>query len=218
MPLPAAWPPTVEEVASVIAAGTPGRRALVAIDGGDASGKTTYAALLADALREVGRVALVIHVDDFMHLRAIRHRRGRTSPQGYFEDSYDYDALIRHVLEPLGAAGSGRFRTGCTDRARDITVDLPERQASPTTITVVEGLFLLRDELAGWWEYSVFLDVSLDITMNRKSRRDGLSLVPGDQLHSRYVEGWRSYREQHRPHDRATWVVASTDPALESGD
>jgi hypothetical protein len=51
----------------------------------------------------------VIHVDDFMHVRSVRHRRGRNSPEGYFHDSYDYESLTRYVLEPLAGSGGGWF-------------------------------------------------------------------------------------------------------------
>jgi uridine kinase len=169
----------VDEVVSMLVSCPTDRRIYVAVDGGDASGKTTYADRLADALRRAGRSVLVIHVDDFMHPPAVRHRRGRTSAEGYLEDSYDYDALTHRLHEPL-------------DRS---------------TITVVEGLFLLRDELADRWDYSVFLDVPIEVALERKRQRDELALTPGDPLEQRYVEGQRLYRERHRPLDRATWVV-----------
>lgn len=174
--------PSVDDIASVIASGAR-HRVLVAVDGGDGSGKTTYAAALSAALHRLGRAALVIHVDDFMHVPAVRHRRGRTSPEGYLDDSYDYDALTRCVLEPLSTSDD------------------------PDTITIVEGLFLLRDELAHWWDHSIFLDVPLDVALGRKSVSDGVTLSPDSPLTRRYVEGQLAYRTRHRPLDRATWVV-----------
>lgn len=176
----------LEDIADVIAGHPRQERTLVAVDGGDASGKTTYAAALADALTARGRTVEVIHVDDFLHVPAVRHRRGRTSPEGYLHDSYDYEALAREVHKPLEHAAAG-------------------------AITIVEGLFLLRDELASWWDCSVFLDVPLHVTMARKSRRDGVALPPGAPLTRRYVEGQRLYREQYEPHRRATWVVPDVD-------
>ena len=130
--------PTVEEIAAVVTSGAPDRQVLVAVDGGDASGKTTYAALLADAIRDCGRTVSVVHVDDVMHPPEVRHRRGRTSPEGYLDDSYDYDALLHRVRS-------------CTGQ-----------------VVVVEGLFLHRDELVDLWDHSVFLDVPLDVALERK--------------------------------------------------
>lgn len=164
---------------AAIAAHDPEHRPLVAIDGGDGSGKTTFAARLAAAIKDHGRDALVIHVDDFMHVPSVRHRRGRNSPEGYLDDSYDYEALTRSIQRPQPAG----------------------------TVVIVEGLFLLRDELVSWWDCSIFLDVEIDVAMRRKADRDGLMLGESDPLTRRYVEGQRLYRDRYRPHDRATWVL-----------
>ncbi len=81
---------------------------VVAIDGVDGSGKTTFTKSLAAQLNE--RPAIVIHVDDFLNPPEIRHRRGRLSPEGFWLDSYDYDALERHVLAPLRPGGNREYR------------------------------------------------------------------------------------------------------------
>ena len=76
---------------------------VVAIDGVDGSGKTTFTKSLAAQLNE--RPAIVIHVDDFLNPPEIRHRRGRLSPEGFWLDSYDYDANAelgtRHIQVAL---------------------------------------------------------------------------------------------------------------------
>ena len=76
-----------------------GRR-LFAVDGVDGSGKSTFANDLAAVIQEAP--VIVIHADDFLNLRAVRHRRGRDSPEGFWLDTYDYEALHRDVLVPLG--------------------------------------------------------------------------------------------------------------------
>ncbi|QWF21205.1 uridine kinase [Nocardioides sp. LMS-CY] len=201
--------PTVDDIASAIANGHRQERVLVAIDGGDGSGKTTYATNLAVALGRLNRTALVIHADDFMHPSAVRHRRGRTSPEGYLDDSYDYEALTRSVLEPLSIGGNGEYRMACIDRSREVRINPPVEHAAPSTITIVEGLFLLREELARWWDYSIFLEVSTSVAMARKSRRDAVVLQPDAELTRRYVEGQRIYQELHRPRERATWTLGN---------
>ncbi|WP_246088037.1 hypothetical protein [Nocardioides albertanoniae] len=144
-------------------------------------------------------------------MTAIRHRRGRESPEGYFHDSYDYDSLIRYVLEPVSVDGDGWLRPGVVDRAADVVARRPLQHAAPGTVVIVEGLFLLRDELATWWDYSVFLTVDTATSLTRKSRRDGLVLDSANPLTRRYVEGQRAYLSACSPHERATWVVDSSD-------
>ena len=66
---------------------------LVAVDGVDGAGKSTFADELARVLRGSARTVIRASVDSFHHPRAIRYRQGRDSPQGFFEDSYDYASL-----------------------------------------------------------------------------------------------------------------------------
>jgi hypothetical protein len=56
----------------------------------DGSGKTTFAAELAAAVRLLGRPAVGVSLDDFHNVRAVRYRQGRESPQGFWLGSYNY--------------------------------------------------------------------------------------------------------------------------------
>ncbi|GEK23518.1 hypothetical protein [Cellulomonas xylanilytica] len=69
---------SLEAVVARLRAAVPDRgRALVAVDGVGASGKTTLAARLAQCLGP--RPVIVLHADDFFHPSAVRHARGRDS-------------------------------------------------------------------------------------------------------------------------------------------
>ena len=59
----------------------------------DGAGKTTFADELAAELLREGRTVVRISVDGFHRPRDERYRRGRHSPEGFWADSYDYDAL-----------------------------------------------------------------------------------------------------------------------------
>jgi len=56
-------------------------RPLIAIDGVDGSGKSTFTEALSRHI--VGMPVIVIHADDFLHLKSVRHCKGRNSPQGF---------------------------------------------------------------------------------------------------------------------------------------
>src|SRR5919204_1789518 len=74
----------------------------VAIDGVDAAGKTTLADELAAVLRGRGREVIRASIDGFHRPRAERYRRGELSPEGYYHDSFDYDAVRETILGPGG--------------------------------------------------------------------------------------------------------------------
>ena len=78
----------------------------VGIDGVDGSGKSIFADELAAVVRGCGRAVVRISLDDFHHVRAVRYRRGRSSPEGFWLDSYNYERLRTDVLDPFSPRGS----------------------------------------------------------------------------------------------------------------
>jgi len=105
----------LEQLAQSIAAVRLDHPTRVAIDGVDGSGKTTLADELAEPVRRAGRAVIRASVDGFHNPRAVRYARGPDSPEGYFRDSFDYAALKRELLDPLGPAGNASFRTATFD-------------------------------------------------------------------------------------------------------
>jgi hypothetical protein len=45
-------------------------------------------------------------------------------------------------------------------------------------VLLLDGIFLHRDELVGAWDFSVFLDVPVDIAVARMVERDGPTPIP----------------------------------------
>ncbi|MGH3657679.1 MAG: uridine kinase [Micromonosporaceae bacterium] len=185
----------------------------VGVDGVDAAGKTTFADELASALRDQGRPVVRVRADDFLNVRAVRHRQGRDSPEGFWQDSYNYPALTAGVLTPFGPGGDRRYRGAAYHLGTDSTVDDPHRVAAPASVLVLDGLFLHRDELVGLWDFSVFLDVPFAITAARMAVRDGSHPDPDHPSIARYVQGQRIYLASCDPASRARVVVDNSDPA-----
>jgi uridine kinase len=179
----------------------------VAIDGPDGSGKTTFAAELAAAVRLLGRPVVRVSLDDFHNVRAVRYRQGRESPQGFWQDSYNYQRFRTDVLEPFAPGGSRRYRPAAHDLATDAILDPPPRTARPGTVLIVDGLFLHRDELVDVWDLSVFLDVPFDVTAGRMAYRDGTNPDPAHPSMRRYVEAQRMYFAASSPRRRAGIVI-----------
>jgi len=121
----------------------------VGIDGVDGSDKTVFADELADVLKISGRGVVRISVDDFHNVSAVRYRRGRSSPEGFWLDSFNYTRLRADVLEPLGPGGSRRYRSTAHDLASDRVLTPAHKVAPAGSVVVVDGLFLHRDELVG---------------------------------------------------------------------
>jgi uridine kinase len=187
----------------------------VAIDGVDGAGKTTFADELASVLRDSGKEVIRASVDGFHHPRTVRYRQGRDSPVGFFHDSYDYQALKALLLDPLSPGGSGVYQLAAFDCAMDAPL-MPEKlKAKPGAILVLDGIFLHRQELLNYWDFSVFLDVRFEISIPRGAQRGpGFgSPDPGAKSNQRYILGQELYLRECAPKRYATVVVDNNDLA-----
>ena len=194
------------------------RPALVAIDGVDGAGKTVMADDLAAVLRRRGVRVVRTSIDGFHRPRAERYARGRTSPEGYFLDSFDLDAFRRCVVEPA-RAGIGEVRTAAFDHRADAAV-VGEQVDVAGAVVLVDGVFLQRDELHDAWDLAVFLRAPFEATYARMSARDGSPSDPDHPDNRRYLEGQRLYLRGCRPEERADVVLDVTDvraPLVVSG-
>ncbi|MGH3735925.1 MAG: uridine kinase [Micromonosporaceae bacterium] len=185
----------------------------VAIDGVDGAGKTIFADELSTTLVKSGRPVVRICADDFLNPRRVRYRRGRTSPEGYWLDSYDYPALWERVLNPLGPGGDRWYKAGSLDLLADRRMNPSPMLAEPGSVLVLDGMFLHRDELAEVWDFSIFLDVGFSVTAARMAQRDGSHPDPEHPSMARYVRGQRLYLAACDPASRASVVVDHTDPS-----
>lgn len=197
----------IDAVARRIAATERPHPVRVAIDGVDGAGKTTFAEELAGPLKRLGRPVIRASVDGFHNPREIRYRRGRRSPEGFFHDSYDYAALTRELLEPLGPGGSRRYKTAVFDHRTNEPVDEPAETAPDTAVLLLDGLFLHRPELLPYWDMSIFLAVPFEVTAARMARRDGSSPHADAPEHRRYVQGQQLYLAACEPEQVATIVI-----------
>lgn len=196
-----------DEIAALPNAGT----SFVGIDGVDGAGKTVFADELAEALRQRERAVIRAGVDSFHHPRAVRYRRGRDSPEGFFRDSFDYPLLSRVLLDPLRSGT--RYRTAAFDYTTDTFVDAAEEAVPPRAVLVFDGIFVHCAELRPYWDHSVFLRVGFDVSVARFAGRDGGSPDPTAASNRRYVDGQRLYLSECRPEEHATVVVDNSDLA-----
>lgn len=183
----------------------------VGVDGVDGAGKTTFCDELAEVLRDRGRVVVRASVDDFHHPSALRWQRGRTSPEGFFLDSFDYARFTADLLVPFGAGQP--FRRASHDLATDAYVDSPAEIVPPPATLLVDGIFLHRDEVVDHWDFSVFLAVDFAVSVARMAQRDGSPADPDDPRNQRYVGGQRLYFAKCDPAGRASLVVDYNDLA-----
>jgi uridine kinase len=207
----------VEQLADLIVAVERPHPVRVAIDGMTAAGKTSLADELVGPIERRGRPVIRASIDDFHRPATERYRRGRYSPEGYYLDGFDYPAVRAALLLPLGPGGSGRYRPALFDSSHERQIDEPERQAPPDVVLLVDGVFLLRDELNDVWDFRGLVDIDVEDALRRGPLRDqdwmGSLEVARERYERRYVPGDRIYLETVRPIERADVVVDNRDLA-----
>jgi uridine kinase len=189
----------------------------VALDGPDAAGKTTLADELGETLRRRGRHVVRASIDGFHRPRTERYRRGTDSPAGYYEDSFDLDALRRVLLQPLGPGGSREYRTAVFDVVADAPRAEPLLRVPDDAVLLLDGVFLLRPELCDVWDLRVFASVEPEETLRRALVRDrGLHASAAElerRYRTRYIPAQLLYLGAVRPEELADLVVVNDDPA-----
>ena len=189
----------------------------VAIDGVDAAGKTTIADGLATVLRAHGKEVIRASIDGFHNQSSVRHQRGNTSPEGYYHDSFNYLALLKSLLIPLGPNGTLEYCSSCFDYRTDSVIDTQFKTADPNAVLLFDGVFLLRSELCHHWDYSVFVEAAFEVTLRRAMKRDLTLFGSADKVRrryeDRYIPGQKIYLQECRPKEVANAIVDNKNTA-----
>lgn len=206
----------LQQVANEILALRSNHPLRVAIDGIDAAGKTTLADELVPLIEKHGRPVIRASIDGFHRPRTERYRQGPHSPQGYYEDAFDYASLQAALLYPLGPTGNGWYRRAVFDFRTDTPLATDEEHSPPDAVLLLDGVFLLRSELHYLWDYHIFVQVDFGEALRRAMVRDqslfGDANAVQIRYHQRYIPGQQLYFQRDNPQERADVIIDNDDP------
>jgi uridine kinase len=201
-----------QHVAEAVLALPSDRIRRVAVDGVDGAGKTHFADALGVELTVRGAKVIRVSADGFLNPPRTRHRRGRDSPEGFYRDGYDYGRMVRMLLDPLSPGGNREYIREVYDVRREREVRRLPELAADDAILVLDGIFVHRDELVRYWDYSVWLEVPFEVSIPRAAKRGlGINPDPSSVKNRRYIDGQKLYKAECHPRDRATVVIDNTD-------
>jgi uridine kinase len=188
----------------------------VAVDGPPAAGKTTLADELALLLRTRDREVIRASIEGFLLPRSERYRRGEHSHEGCYHDSFDYDALRRVLLDPLGPNGERRYQHAVYDKRTDTARSQPVTTAPADAVLLFDGVFLLRPELIDRWDLRIFVSAAFERTVDRARIRDqalyGSTGEVEQRWRNRYIPAQQLYFATARPTDHADIIVHNDEP------
>jgi uridine kinase len=160
----------------------------VGINGLDCAGKTTLALGLKAALESRGQEARLMHVDDYNNIQGQKRlyaayeagEFGATEFQEYYSASVDYPKL---------RAAIARARQG-------------------GSLTIVEGVFLFKPELADLIDYKVLLNTPENLAFKRyKNRKAEVGDTRSETVFTDiWVPAYKRYCEECQPEVQADRV------------
>lgn len=134
-------------------------RAIVAIEGGSASGKTTLARFLSERYG-----ATVFHMDDFF-LTPSQRTKERLSEAG---GNLDRERFESEVLIPLSRGEKIIYRPYSCKMGKIEN----ETEILPSALVIVEGAYSTHPDLVKYYDYTVFLKIDPEKQMERIKKRN----------------------------------------------
>lgn len=174
-------------------------RTLVAVDGRHGAGQKVFADAVAENLMNRGIKVFRASMDDFFRPRSDREREGWLDGKAHFREAYDYSLLRRVLIDPFHTSGSTSFVLTGFDEVRDQPVFQPKwMSAGPDAILIMDGVFLHRSDLAGMWNYSLWLQTA--------------EVESDDPEQVRNIASDTAYLAKTKPSELATAVIDNQDP------
>lgn len=188
----------------------------VGIDGHSAAGKTTLADELATAiLAETARPVLRVMIDQFKRQIDLRTQYPPGSPESYYHEMFDVDAIRDELLTPLGPGGNRRYRTQIMDFSGRTPIDSGVHVAPDDAILVVDGGFLQKPALSRHWDLRVYVHIEVADVLHRGTIRDQAWMdsaeAAAERYRNYYIPGEELYLAEIRPAERADIVVDNRD-------
>ena len=138
--------------------------AIVAIEGGSASGKTTLVGLL-EKLYDCN----VIHMDDYF-LRPSQRTAERLAEVG---GNIDRERFYEEIIQPLKKNESICYRRfDCSTQTLGEPIIV-----TPKKLTVIEGVYSMHPAFDRYYNFSVFLDIDPQTQKNRILKRNSLEFA-----------------------------------------
>jgi hypothetical protein len=146
-----------------------------------------------------GRPVLRVSAADFLRPASIRLEYGRYDADAYHDLWLNDAALLREVLDPLEAGGSGRVLPSLWDAAADRATRAPYAELPPRGVLLLDGALLL----GRWLPFE--LTVHLALTPAALARR-----TPADEQWT--LPAFARYRSETDPASLADLTVRVDDP------
>lgn len=187
---------------------------LVGIDGRSAAGKSHFGDEVAERLRSIDVPCDRASIDDFHPpVYSQRSSSGAFTVETYYDEGFDFELFRALLLEPARTGEPCLLRRW--DAARDVSyLDEPTRLVHGTVL-VVDGAFIQRPELRGYWDLVIWLDIGFETMLERALVRELAWMPSAEAIERKYRERWipvhALYEAKTGARDKADLVIDNAD-------
>ena len=142
------------------------------------------------------------------------------SVEGYVEDSFDYSAVRKNVLQPLGPGGDRRYAPEIYDHHRGEARTVEFKEAPEEAFLLFEGVMLFRKELVEFFDFRILIMCSTRVILERAKVRDlahfGDMETLLEKYQKRFIPGQKKYLSENQPAQFADLIFFNDDPDFPS--
>ena len=184
---------------------------VIGIDGLGGAGKSTISETICKELENKKYHVILLHIDDFIHVRDVRYNSAYPEWQCYYELQWRFDYFL-HVIEEIKNSKKGYIDIELYDKDND-TYCQQRFPLYDNTIVIVEGVFLQRKEFHAIFEYMIYIDVPEKVRLERVLKRD--TYIGDEQqiitkYENRYFPAEHKYMEEYYPKSNANFVIGAS--------
>ena len=182
---------------------------IIGIDGLGGAGKSTISEELCKLLEDAKYSVTLLHIDDFIHPRAVRYNDNYAEWECYYNLQWRYDYLVNEIITPIKSGSDFITEIELYDKDNDTyfinRINVPEG-----SIVIIEGVFLQRNELKDVFDYMIYIDIPEKIRLERVLERDGY-IGNKEQIKAkydnRYFPAERHYTAVYSPAENADYII-----------
>jgi uridine kinase len=192
-----------------------GRALMVAITGIDGSGKGYVTEQVERRLRAEGVTVAAVNIDGWLELPSRRFDPQRPA-EHFYERGIRFGDLFQQLVLPLRAHRTLRLTADLADAIDAETYRRHTYEFRDIDVVLLDGIFLLRRDLRGHFDLSLWIVCTFATALERALRRgqEGLSADETVRAYETiYFPTQRIHFERDAPRDAATAVIAN-DPRL----